>query len=278
MALLNSEDYVDMTPYQIYFKMLDSGQYYCSVSTMYRLLRENDSVRERRNQRKHPKYIKPVLKAKGPNQVWTWDITRLRGCTKGEFFYLYVMIDLYSRFTVGWMVSRNENSEQAQHFIKSCLLKQSVDKKNLVIHMDRGAPMTASDTVSLFARLGLTQSFSRPRVSNDNAFSESAFKTLKYHRFFKPEYDSVSDATETLDKFFEWYNNEHMHSQIAFLTPATVYRGDKDEVRKKRFEVLKEAYQRNSNRFASGVTLPDVPEYVGINITKAAKKASHYDG
>ena len=246
---------------------------------MYRILAQNQAVRERRNQRAARTYHKPVLKATGPNQIWSWDITRLRGVEQGEYYYLYVMIDIFSRYVVGWMISHHENSEQAQHFISSTLSNNpEVDKTKLIIHSDRGSPMTAKSTVEFFAKLGLTQSFSRPRISDDNPFSEAQFKTTKYHRLFKDEYVSLEDAEETLDIFFDWYNNEHRHSGIAFLTPQMVHAGFTESIRKQRMETLRKAYDRNPGRFPNGTSLPDLPEYVGINLSKADKKATHYDG
>ena len=272
LQTLHSEEFLDATPYQIVPMLLERGEWLCSIRTMYRILAKNSEVKERRHQRRHPSYEKPVVIATGPNQVWTWDITRLPGPFKGKSFYLYVMLDLYSRFVVGWMVAHEENASQAQYFIRESLKKQNVDPACLTIHSDRGSPMTASSMITLFAVLGLSQSFSRPRVSNDNPFSESHFKTLKYHRMFKNNYENIDDAKQTLDKFFAWYNNEHMHSGLGLMTPKTVYECRAEEVAAQRFEVLKAACNRHPERFPNGATLPLPPKEVGINITKNNSK------
>jgi putative transposase len=276
MSVLNSEEFVEDTPWQVVPKLQDQGRWLCSVSTMYRLLKANNQLRERRHQRRHPKYVKPTLEATLPNQVWTWDITRLPGPHQGDFFYAYVMLDLYSRMVVGWMIAMEEASVQAQHFIREAVKQQGVDPNALIIHSDRGSPMKAKSTVKLLASLGLSQSFTRPRTSNDNAFSEANFKTLKYHRYFKPWYESKADAEGVLDKFFQWYNNEHMHSGLGFMTPATVHEGKVEEVKKKRLQVLKAAYHKHPERFSVGAVLPLPPEKVTINLPKDRRRAISY--
>ena len=255
MSVLNSEEFIEDTPWQVVPKLQDQGRWLCSVSTMYRLLKLNNQLRERRQQRRRPKYVKPTLEATSPNQIWTWDITRLPGPHKGDFFYAYAMLDLFSRMVVGWMVSTEETSAEAQYFIKEAVLQQGVDPKALIIHSDRGSPMKAKPTVKLLAALGLSQSFARPRTSNDNAFSESNFKTLKYHRYFKPWYESKKDAEGVLDNFFQWYNNEHMHSGLGFMTPATVHEGKVEQVKAQRLKVIKEAYHRHPERYSSGAVV-----------------------
>lgn len=276
MEVMSSEEFIEDTPWQIVPKLLDRGIWYCSQSTMYRLLRANSQCKERRNQRRHPKYIKPEIEVHAPCQAWSWDITRIAGPLKGQCYFLYVMLDLFSRYVVGWMVSSLENSAQAKHFIRECVVKQGVDPHKLLIHSDRGSPMTAQTTVKLLATLGLSQSFARPRTSNDNPYSEAQFKTLKYHRLFKPWYGSLKDAEETLDKFFSWYNNEHMHSGIGFMTPATVHNSRDGEVKETRFDAMKKAYENHPERFSRGAVLPLPPEKVVINKPKGMKRAIKY--
>ncbi len=273
---VSSPEFCDETPYEIVPKLMDRGVWLCSISTMYRILKENKAVRERRNIRRHPKYNKPVLEATGPNQVWTWDITRIPGPFKGHYYYLYVMIDLFSRYVVAWSVNIAENSENAQHFIRESIRRHQVNPKKLIVHSDRGSPMTASGTVDLLAKLGLAQSFSRPRTSNDNAFSESQFKTLKYHRLFKGWFENIEDAKQSLDKFFVWYNNEHMHSGLGLMTPHTVFYNKIDEVSKQRYKTLQEAFKKHPERFSKKLKVQLPPVKVGINLPKEAQPAFKY--
>lgn len=268
LDLLHSDEFVEDTPYQVVSKLLDRGKWLCSVSSMYRVLSDAKELKDRRDQRRHPKYHKPVLSATGPNQLWSWDITRLPGETKGKYYFLYVMIDVFSRYVVGWMITHEENSDRAQHFIRESIRQQGIEETNqLTIHSDRGSPMTATNTVELLAALGLAQSFTRPRVSDDNPFSESQFKTLKYHRYFKPWYECVEDAVTTLREFFEWYNREHRHINLGLMTPQMVHEGKIDEVIAVRSQALKEAYERHPERFSKrGPKLLIPQETVGINI------------
>lgn len=276
LEYVSSTEFCDQTPYEIVPKLMERGIWLCSIRTMYRILNENRAVRERRNILRHPKYNKPILEATGPNQVWTWDITRIPGPFKGKYYYLYVMIDLFSRYVVAWSVNNAENSEYAQHFIREGIRKHQVNPKELIIHSDRGSPMTASGTVDLLATLGLAQSFSRPRTSNDNAFSESQFKTLKYHRLFKGWFESIEDAKQSLDNFFVWYNNDHMHSGLALMTPFTVFYNKVDEVSKKRYKTLQEAFKKHPERFSKKIKVLLPPAKVGINLPKEAQPAIKY--
>jgi putative transposase len=266
--VLHSEEFVEDTPYQIVSKLLDRGEWLCSIRSMYRILSEAADIKDRRNQRRHPKYVKPIIQATAPRQLWSWDITRLPAEIKGKYYFLYAMIDVYSRYVVGWMITHEENSDRAQHFIRETLRQQGIeDKVQLTIHSDRGSPMTASNTVELLAVLGLAQSFARPRVSDDNPFSEAQFKTLKYHRFFKPWYESLEDAKESLAKFFEWYNTEHRHINLGLLTPEVVHMGKVDEVLATRAQALEVAYYRHPERFSNrGPKLLIPQDRVGINI------------
>lgn len=276
LSCLNSEEFCDETPYEIVPRLMERGVWYCSIRTMYRILNENKATKDRRNQLRHPKYVKPVLSATGPNQVWSWDITRIQGPFKGRYYYLYVMIDLYSRYIVGWTVNTAENSESAQHFIRETVRKHQVDPENLSIHSDRGSPMTASNTVNLLSVLGLTQSFARPRTSNDNPYSESQFKTLKYHRLFKQWFKSIEDANESLDKFFLWYNKDHMHSGLGLITPETVHFGRVKEVAALRWQTLRLAREKNPERFSKPIKVALPPAQVGINLPKDTQPAIRY--
>jgi len=268
LNLLYSEEFIEDTPYKIVSKLLDRGEWLCSIHTMYRVLAEAGDIKDRRNQRRHPRYEKPTIQATAPRQLWSWDITRLPAEIKGEYYFLYAMIDVYSRYEVGWMITHEENSDRAQHFIRETLRQQGIeDKVQLTIHSDRGSPMIASNTVELLAVLGLAQSFARPRVSDDNPFSEAQFKTLKYHRFFKPWYESLEDAKECLAKFFEWYNTEHRHINLGLLTPEMVHEGKVDEVLATRTKALIDAYSKHPERFSKrGPKLLIPQERVGINI------------
>lgn len=267
LTLLCSEKYIEDSPYQAYSKLLDEGKWYCSIRTMYRILAENKLSGERRNISRRQKYAKPVIKAAGPNTVWSWDITRLPGPFKGKYYFLYVMLDVYSRYVTGWMVSDRENADLAQHFIRESLRNKNLREESLTIHSDRGSPMKAASTVELVALLGLSQSYSRPRVSDDNAFSESQFKTLKYHRYFRGWYENLDQAKTEMDKFFMWYNHEHRHINLGLLTPAMVYEGRASEVISERKKVLKEAFNRHPERFSkTGPKLLVPVENVGINI------------
>jgi len=267
LDILCSEQYIEDSPYQAYSKLLDEGKWYCSIRTMYRILQENSLSRERRQVRRRQKHVKPVVKATGPNTVWSWDITRLPGPFKGKYYFLYVMLDVYSRYVVGWMVSERENADLAQHFIRESLRNKNLLEDSLTIHSDRGSPMKAASTVELIALLGLSQSYSRPRVSNDNAFSESQFKTLKYHRYFRGWYEGLEQAKSEMEKFFKWYNREHRHINLGLLTPAMVYEGRATEVIEGRKQVLKEAFNKYPERFSKAGPRLAVPvENVGINV------------
>jgi putative transposase len=254
LGLLHEMRFVDKAPRQVYATLLDEGVYVCSVSTMYRILRANDEVRERRKLARHPERTKPQLRATGPNQVWSWDITKLRGVS--ERYNLYVMLDIYSRYVVGWTVEREENATLAKHFISRTCERQGVDTSKLTIHSDRGSPMTSQTVAQLLADLGVTKSLSRPRVSNDNCFSEAHFKTLKYCPPFPEEFGSIQDARRFLRWFFDWYNNEHYHTGIALMTPATVHFGLADDCTKVRAAVLSEAFNAHPERFVKGPSKP----------------------
>jgi putative transposase len=252
LAVLHSQRFADRAPAAVHAMLLDEGIYWCSVSTMYRLLRANAEVRERRRIARHPEYRKPELLATGPRQVFSWDITKLRGPHKGEWFALLVMLDIFSRFVVGWMLARRANAELAEHFIARTLEREGVEPGQAALHADRGAEMTAQPVCALLDNLGVTRSHSRPHVSDDNPYSEAQFRTLKYHHKFPDRFGSFEDAHRFSGEFFAWYNHEHRHSGIAMLAPAVVHRGEADQILAARHQVMQLAYAANPDRFVRG--------------------------
>lgn len=263
---LNSERFADQSPRQVYSKLLDEGSYLCSVRTMYRILEENQSSRERRNQLTHPKYQKPELLATGPNEVWSWDITKLKGPEKWTYYYLYVILDIYSRTVVGWMLAHRESSDLAKQLIETTIEKHEISADQLIIHSDRGPSMTSHSVAHLLGSLGVTKSHSRPHVSNDNPFSESQFKTMKYRPEFPRRFGSHEDALGFCRRFFHWYNNEHYHSGIGMLTPASLHYGRAEKILSAREKILERAWQQTPERFVHGIPKPQrVPKAVWIN-------------
>lgn len=256
LAVLHSERFADRASAAIHAVLLDEGTYLCSVSTMYRLLRSNDEVRERRRIARHPEYRKPELLATGPRQVLSWDITKLRGPHKGEWFALLVMLDIFSRFVVGWMLVRRANAELAEHFIAQTLEREGIQPGQAVVHADRGAEMTAQPVCALLDKLGVAQSHSRPHVSDDNPYSEAQFRTLKYHHDFPERFGSFEHAHQFMDGLITWYNYEHRHSGIAMLTPAMVHEARAENVLAQRHAVMKKAYEAKPERFVHGVPKP----------------------
>lgn len=263
---LYTERFVDKAPREIYATLLDEGTYQCSPSTMYRLLAQEGQVKERRNQLRRPHYHKPELLATAPNQVWSWDITKLLGPVKWTYFYLYVILDIFSRYVVGWMVAHRESTALAKRLISATCEKQSIIPGQLTIHADRGPSMTSKPVAFLLADLGVTKTHSRPHVSNDNPFSESQFKTLKYRPEFPARFGSIQDSREFCRQFFPWYNTEHRHHGIALLTPQMVHYGHAAAVIDARQQVLNAAYAAHPERFVRKppVALP-LPEAVWIN-------------
>ncbi len=225
LALLHEPRFVDHAPAEVYATLLDAGQYVCSERTMYRLLAEHAEVRERRDQLRHPVYAAPELLARRPNELWSWDITKLLGPAKWTYFYLYVMLDVFSRYVVGWMVSQGENATLAEQFIRATCARQGIGRDQLTIHADRGQAMVSKSVAFLLADLGVTKTHSRPHVSNDNPFSEAQFKTLKYRPAFPDRFGSIQDARAHGQAFFAWYNTEHHHSGLGLLTPHDVHFG-----------------------------------------------------
>jgi putative transposase len=257
---------VDQAPAQVVAAKLDEGEYFCSVRTMYRILMQQHEVRERRDQLRRPHYQKPELLATGPNQVWSWDITKLLGPAKWTYYYLYVILDVFSRYTVGWMVASREGADLTQRLIRETIDKQQVDADQLTLHSDRGSAMTSHAVAQLLATLGVTKSHSRPHVSNDNPFSESQFKTLKYRPEFPDRFGSQEDAKAFCRRFFTWYNDEHYHSGIAMLTPAMVHYATAASVLDQRQHTLDLAYVAHPERFVNArPTPPSLPNAVWIN-------------
>jgi len=273
--LLNSERFQDAAPRAVYAALLDEDRYLCSVSTMYRILTEHAEVRERRNQLRHPAYQKPELLATGPNQVWSWDITKLRSPSKGVYYYLYVLIDIYSRYVVGWMIAEVEAAELAEQLIAETCAKQGVPPTQLTIHADNGSPMIAKSVAILLTDLGVAKSHSRPHVSNDNPYSEAQFKTLKYRPDYPERFGCLADARSWGRAFFNWYNHQHHHTGLGLLTPADVHAGRGETVRQQRQVVLQQAFQAHPERFVQGAPCPaKLPEAAWINPPKSGAGAA----
>jgi len=247
-GLLNSERFADQAPAAVYATLLDEEIYVGSVSTMYRILRDQGEVRERR-QRSKSQYIKPELLATGPNQLWSWDITKLLGPEKWTYFYLYVIMDVFSRYVVGWMIATRETAALAEELIAQTCRNQNIEPDQLTIHADRGSAMTSKPVAFLLADMGVTKTHSRPHVSNDNPYSEAQFKTLKYRPDFPERFGSVQDARAFCRTFFAWYNQEHRHSGIAMMTPENVHYGRTDQIIAVRQRALKNAYTQHPERF-----------------------------
>ncbi len=269
LRLLNAGRFCDQAPAEVYATLLDEGQYLCSERTMYRILKENHQVRERRDQLRHPLYAAPELLASRPNEVWSWDITKLLGPTKWSYFYLYVILDIFSRYVVGWMVAYRESAVLAQRLIEQTLERQQIEPGKLTLHADRGSAMTSKPVAFLLAELGVTKTHSRPHVSNDNPYSESQFKTMKYRPEFPDRFGSYQDARGFCAGFFPWYNQEHHHSGLGFLAPFEVHFGQAKQRREERALVLQAAFEKNPERFVRGLPQPPpLPEQVWINRPK----------
>jgi putative transposase len=278
LATLNSPRFADTTPYTAWARLLDEGTYLASVRTFYRVLGASGLLQERRAQLVHPAHVKPELVATAPNQVWSWDITRLRSAQKWQFFYLYVLLDIFSRYVVGWLVANAENAGLASALIEETCAKYGTARDTLTLHSDRGSPMRAKTTAELLVDLGVAASFSRPRVSNDNPFSESQFKTLKYRPEFPACFAGLDHARTHLRAFFGWYNDEHRHSGIGFMTPAAVHFGRAAAMQQQRAAVLAAAYRAHPERFkGKRPTPPVLPEIVGINLPPPKSTESTHD-
>ncbi len=266
LDVLHEERFVDKPPAQVYAALLDQERFLCSSRTMYRVLDAEGEVKERRNQLTHPAYTKPELLAERPNEVWSWDITKLKGPAKWTYFYLYVILDIFSRYTVGWMVATCESAALAKKLIAETCRKQEVFEEQLTLHADRGSSMRSKVVAMLLSDLGVTKTHSRPHVSNDNPFSESQFKTLKYRPQFPARFGSIQDARAFCIDFFQWYNTEHMHSALGYITPEAVHYGRAPQQVEARQHVLDAAYALHPERFVRNAPqAPQLPEAVWIN-------------
>ena len=266
LAHLYEERFQDRSPAAVYATLLDEGQYHCSIRTMYRLLQRRGESRERRDQLLHPPYQKPELLATAPNQLWSWDITKLLGPAKWTYFYLYVILDVFSRYVTGWMVAMRESAELAKRLIEESCAKQNIQRGQLTLHADRGSSMSSKPVAFLLADLGVTKTHSRPHVSDDNPYSESQFRTLKYRPEFPDRFGCLQDSRAFSQGFFRWYNEEHRHSGLGLLTPAMVHYGQAETILRQRQAVLDTAYQRHPERFVRSAPKPPVlPSEVWIN-------------
>jgi putative transposase len=266
LSVLRSPEYCDLAPAQVWARLLDDGIYLCSIRTMYRLLAVAGESRERRRQRTHPAKKKPELIARRPNQVWSWDITKLQGPQRGIYYQLYVIIDIFSRYVVGWTIAAAETSELAEAFIAETLSRHGIERDQLTLHADRGTSMTSKPVAQLLIDLGVDRSHSRPHVSNDNPYSESNFKTLKYCPAFPGRFGSIEDARAFCTVFFDYYNHVHRHSGVALHTAASVHYGTATEIQAQRAATLDAAYAANPARFRHRrPTPPKLPTIAWIN-------------
>ena len=256
LAELHSERFVDCSPAQVWATLLDEGRYLASERTMYRLLAANGEVRERRDQLAHPPYAAPELLAEQPNEVWSWDITKLKGPAKWTHYYLYVILDVFSRYAVGWTVQHRESAGVAKALIGQAVDQQKISRDQLTVHADRGPAMTSKPVAFLLADLGVTKTHNRPYTSTDNPYSEAQFKTLKYRPGFPVRFDSIEHARAFSRVFFDWYNHQHRHSGIGLMTPAAVHHGHAQALQAERQQVLAAAYAAKPERFVRGVPQP----------------------
>lgn len=269
IEVLNSERFCDQAPGEVYATLLDEGRYLCSERTMYRILAGHQQVRERRDQRRHANYQAPELIASRPNEVWSWDITKLLGPAKWTYFHLYVILDIFSRYVVGWMLAYRESAGLAKKLIEQTVERYPIEPATLTLHADRGPSMTSRPVAFLLAELGVTKSHSRPYVSNDNPYSESQFKTMKYRPEFPERFGSYQDAHRFCAEFFPWYNQEHHHSGLGYITPYEVHNGLATKRREQRATVLQEAFTKIPQRFVRGLPQPPLlPTAAWINKPK----------
>ena len=267
LEVLHSERFVDVSPEETWATLLDEGRYLCSTRTMYRILAaHHGGVRERRAQLTHPPYAKPELLAERPNELWSWDVSKLKGPAKWTWFYLYVILDVFSRYVVGWSVQYRENAQLAKALIEQATKQQQITPKVLTLHADRGSPMRSKPLAFLLADLGVTKTHSRPYTSSDNPYSESNFKTLKYRPEFPERFDDIEHARAHCRQFFRSYNHDHRHSGIGLMTPAAVHFGRASELHATRARVLQAAYARNPERFVRQLPMPpELPTAAWIN-------------
>ena len=272
LAHLRTPRFADQTPTEVYATLLDEGVYLCSIRSMYRILATQGEVAERRRLRRHPVYQKPELLAEGPNQVWSWDITKLMGPVKWSYFYLYVILDIFSRRVVGWRVEHAESAIQFKALFQDAMAKHAVPPDQLTLHADRGAPMKAKATALMLADLGVVKSHSRPHTSNDNPFSEAHFKTLKYQPEFPKRFESINEARTFCRRFFGWYNQDHHHAGIGLMTPDQIHFGQADIIYAARQTTLDTAFLSTPERFVrQPPTPPQIPTAVWINPPKTTQ-------
>ncbi len=270
LAVLHEPRFVDLAPAQVYTRLLDEDRYLCSERTLYRILAANQEVRERRDQLRHPVYQKPELLATAPNQVWSWDITKLLGPVKWTYYYLYVLLDIYSRYVPGWLLATQESAALAKQLIAETCRRQAIDPGQLTTHSDRGPSMTSTPVALLLADLGVTKSLSRPHTSNDNPYSEAHFKTLKYRPEFPDRFGSLQDGRGFCRTFFGWYNTAHHHSGIGMMTPEAVHYGRAPRIIAARQKTLDTAFTRHPERFVRNPPVHQaVPQQAWINPPKA---------
>jgi len=266
LETLHDERFVDSSPAAVWATLLDEGRYLCSERTMYRLLEANGESRERRDQLTHPAYAKPELLATKPNETWSWDISKLKGPAKWTHYHLYAILDIFSRYVVGWTVQLRESAAVAEALIAQACEQQAIRRDRLTLHADRGTSMRSKPVAFLLADLGVTKTHSRPYTSTDNPYSEAQFRTLKYRPAFPARFDSIEHAREFCRSFFGWYNHEHRHSGIGLMTPASVHHGRAKQARAARQAVLSAAYAANPERFVRGAPAPPtLPEAAWIN-------------
>jgi len=274
LAELNSDRFCDKAPREVYATLMDEGVYLSSISTMYRILNQEGQVKERRKQLRHPNYKKPELLATMPNEVYSWDITKLLGPVKWTYFYLYVIMDIFSRYIVGWMVATRESATLAKKLISETCTKQRIEQGQLTVHADRGPSMRSKLVAHLLADMGVTKTHNRPYVSNDNPYSESQFKTLKYRPEFPKRFGCIQDARSFCLTFFDWYNKEHKHTGIGLMTPEIVHYGLAEEVISARQKVLDAAYRAHPERFVKKPPKhPELPDSVWINKPEVTLKS-----
>jgi putative transposase len=267
LDVLHSERFVDVSPEETYATLLDEGTYLCSTRTMYRILAaHHGGVRERRDQLTHPAYAKPELLAQRPNELWSWDVSKLKGPAKWSYYYLYAILDVFSRYVVAWTVQHRETAQMAKALIEQATAQQQITPKMLTLHADRGVPQRAKPVAFLLADLGITKTHSRPYTSSDNPYSEAHFKTLKYRPEFPARFDSIEHAREHCRAFFDWYNHRHRHSGIGLMTPTAVHHGRAQHLHAARARVLQAAYERNPERFVRKPPVPpELPTAAWIN-------------
>jgi len=274
LEALHDERFVDSSPAAVWATLLDEGRYLCSERTMYRLLEASGSSRERRDQLTHPPYAKPELLAKRPNELWSWDISKLKGPAKWTSYHLYVILDVFSRYVVGWTVQERESAALAEALIAQACEQQAIRRDRLTLHADRGSAMRSKPVAFLLGELGVTKTHSRPHTSNDNPYSEAQFRTLKYRPAFPARFDSIEQARGFCRSFFDWYNHQHRHSGIGLMTPAAVHHGRAEKARAARQAVLSAAYAANPERFVRGAPKPPtLPEAAWINKPKSEEVA-----